>query len=313
MLLIEKALSATRETKQIEFKQSFDPNSTPDWCEIIKDIVAMANSGGGVILFGVDNKGLPTGGDVQTVLALDPATLDDKLHSYTEVHFADFEILTLAKDGVAIAALKIGSSEIPLIFVKPGTYAISPTKQTTAFGRGTIYFRHGAKSESGVSDDLRQVLARRLNEVRRQWLTGVTKVVRAPEGSTITVVQSDIIPATAAATAIRVVDDPSAPEMTLADPNSFYPYRQIDVVEQLHKRIASLQELKSYDILVVRRVFEIDKKKEFVYKPKFASPQYSERFLDWLIQHHSEDHDFFPKARTQFQSQVQRTNVHVQA
>ena len=47
--LIQKALSAKRESKYVEFKQSFDPNSAREWCEIIKDIVAIANSGAGLL------------------------------------------------------------------------------------------------------------------------------------------------------------------------------------------------------------------------------------------------------------------------
>lgn len=42
-----KALTAKRESKHIEFKEGFNPSEARDWCEIIKDIVAMANSGGG--------------------------------------------------------------------------------------------------------------------------------------------------------------------------------------------------------------------------------------------------------------------------
>ena len=51
--LISKALNAKRESKYIEFKSEFNPDSPQDWCEIIKDIVALANTGGGVIIFGV--------------------------------------------------------------------------------------------------------------------------------------------------------------------------------------------------------------------------------------------------------------------
>lgn len=55
--LLERAENARRESKSLDFKREFDPMSTPEWCEIIKDIVAFANSGGGVIVFGVNNDG----------------------------------------------------------------------------------------------------------------------------------------------------------------------------------------------------------------------------------------------------------------
>ncbi len=47
--LIEKALTATCETKFIEFKSRFDVDSKQDWCEVIKDIIAISNSGGGIM------------------------------------------------------------------------------------------------------------------------------------------------------------------------------------------------------------------------------------------------------------------------
>ena len=44
--LIEEALSATRETKTIELKEEFDPSERRSLCETLKDVLAMANSGG---------------------------------------------------------------------------------------------------------------------------------------------------------------------------------------------------------------------------------------------------------------------------
>jgi len=45
------------------------------------------------------------------------------------------------------------------------------------FSVGTVYFRHGAKSEPGTSDDLRQFLEREIEATRRTWLDGIAKVV----------------------------------------------------------------------------------------------------------------------------------------
>ncbi len=72
---VDKGLKAKRESKYVEFKRSFDPASTGAWCELIKDIVAMANTGGGVILIGLDNGGIPSKEDVQPVFNIDHATL----------------------------------------------------------------------------------------------------------------------------------------------------------------------------------------------------------------------------------------------
>jgi len=41
--LLERAKTAKRESKYVGFKEKFDIYSSQDWCEIIKDIVAMYN------------------------------------------------------------------------------------------------------------------------------------------------------------------------------------------------------------------------------------------------------------------------------
>ena len=40
--LVDRAIKAKRESKYVDFKSSFEPASTGEWCELVKDIVAMA-------------------------------------------------------------------------------------------------------------------------------------------------------------------------------------------------------------------------------------------------------------------------------
>lgn len=49
---INAYLDAECETAQVDFKAGFGPNSNQEWCELLKDVVAMANSGGGCIIIG---------------------------------------------------------------------------------------------------------------------------------------------------------------------------------------------------------------------------------------------------------------------
>src|SRR5665647_2994667 len=59
--LVDKALSAPKESGMVDFKTELNFSAPHTWCELIKDILAMANSGGGVILVGVDDSGKPSG------------------------------------------------------------------------------------------------------------------------------------------------------------------------------------------------------------------------------------------------------------
>jgi len=52
---VRQALAATKESKKVEFKREFSAEQPGAWCELIKDIAAMANSSGGVIVIGLEN------------------------------------------------------------------------------------------------------------------------------------------------------------------------------------------------------------------------------------------------------------------
>src|SRR5712691_4585360 len=187
--LVEKAARAQRESKLVDFKQHFDTDSDAEWVELVKDIAAMANSGGGAIVVGVANNGLPSGRSVEKLLKLDPAKLTDHVYRYTSVQFDAFEVHRSQRDGIETAVLVIGPVDIPLVFANPGTYAISPTQQKTAFGRGTVYWRHGAKSEPATGVDLAAFIARRVDDMRRSWLRGIRRVVSAGPGTEVRVFQ----------------------------------------------------------------------------------------------------------------------------
>jgi hypothetical protein len=224
--IVKKALSAKRESKCIEFKAAFDPNSAQDWCEIIKDIIAITNSGSGVLIFGLNSNGSPSNFELAPLSKLDPATITDKIYRYTGYNFSEFEIFECDKNGAKLVAVRIFPVSIPVVFENPGTYSIGNDQQRTAFAKGTIYFRHGAKSEPGCSDDLRRFVERQVESVRRSLLKGVRKVVQAPLGSHVTIVAAkDLKIKNESATPIRIVDDLNAPAFRMTqDPNAETKY-----------------------------------------------------------------------------------------
>ena len=150
------------ETESVEFKSRFDAASKQHWCELVKDIVAMANSGGGLILFGVNDDGVVVSDSEPPRFAADPADVTNKIFSYTGQHFTGCRASTTQRSDHQIPALTIEAARIPMVFTSPGTYPTGTSTQKTAFAQGTVYFRHGAKSEPGTSDDLRASIEREL-------------------------------------------------------------------------------------------------------------------------------------------------------
>jgi len=300
--IIEKAKNAKRESKYIEFKDRFHTNSLHDWCEIIKDIIAMANSGGGYILFGVNNDGTPSIYDISSVLKLDPAIITDKIAKYTGQQFSDFEIEEIDKNGHKVPILIIYSSDIPIIFTKPGTYQIDSGKQKAAFGKGTIYFRHGAKSEPGNSYDLLKAMEKKIEEVKKSWLTGIRKVVTAPIGHVVQVLPPNIAMSTSPnAIPARITNNKEAPTYRLETPDETHPYRQKEVIERINEHLKGKKRINQYDILCVRRVYSINKSRpDFYYKSKYGVPQYSELFVNWLVESYEENPMFFDETREKY-------------
>lgn len=295
------ALTANRESRSVEFKAAFDVDSLQDWCELIKDLIAISNQGGGFVLVGVADDGSFSGFDVSKVLALDPAKITDKVVAYVGGQHFECDIRKAKRGGHRIAVLVIAPADYPYVFSRPGTYPVGERQQKSAFSVGTVYFRHGAKSAPSTSEDLRKFLERKLASVRREWLTGVRKVVGAPAGSVVKVLPPEVHPSDAAsATPIRITDDPKAPGVAVADPDLTHPFRQVEVIRELKSRFSELG-INAYDMLCVRLAHSSDRDRRHVYKSKFASPRYSQAFVDWVSRAYQKDKDFFRKARSKYE------------
>jgi schlafen family protein len=288
---LEAAILNASESDKVDYKASFDPDSAAEWIEIIKDIVAIANSGGGAIILGISDDGSRSGFDCASLSALDPAVITDKIFKYTARQFHDFEIIRVSGGYLAIL---VHGVVVPLVFSKPGTYDIGGGKQKTGFSVGTVYFRHGAKSEPGNSDDLRWFLEQRIEEIRKTWFEGIVKVVEAPPGSRVEVLP---IAPSDAPTSIRLVNDPSAPAYSHLSVDETHGFRQKEVVAEINNALKGRKAIRAFEIQCVRKVHKIDEQPTFCYRQKFASNQFSRAFIDWVLAQYEADPDFFEKAK----------------
>lgn len=298
---IAVALEKTAETADLDFKSSFDVTSAGDWLEIIKDIVALANSGGGLIVLGLNDDGSPSGADTSAFESVDPADLTNRIHKYTGHHFAGFEVIECQKGGHELCAIRVKAVRTPMVFTRVGTYEVSAAKQKTAFSVGTVYFRHGAKSEPGTSDDLRSFLDRELEVTRKSWLDGIAKVVEAPAGSRFAVLPPESAPSGPGGTLpMRLTNDPDAPPYYAIPLDNTHPFRQKEVVREVNERLVGKRTINMHDIICIRRVFSIQKEIAYCYTQNFASPRYSQQFVDWIVAKYNDDSAFFEATRAQY-------------
>ncbi len=305
--LVERAENAARESRYIDFKSKFDLTSGGDWCEVIKDIVAMANSGGGIIVFGVADDGSNCEFDGTALLAFDTADIANRMARYTGNQTVDVEVVEIKRGEQSRPAIVVSNTDVPMIFSKPGTYDIGGGRQKTAFAQGTLYFRHGSKSEPGNRDDLASWRDREISKVRKNWLGGIRKVVEAAPGDTVTVVSSSRLKgADSHVINAKVSSDPSAVSFVPRNAAELWPHRQKDLILEVNGRLGTAARINSHDVYCIKTVFDVLKSHpEFSYQSHpLASPQYSNAFADWIVSEYRKDNAFFHRVRTECRSKT---------
>jgi hypothetical protein len=272
--LLRRAEEAKRASRRVALRKAFDPLSDDHWAELVVDVTALANSGGGVAVVDAD---------------IDPAELARRVEEQTGARLEPLEVQPISRNGARMTAIVVDAAgETPLLVNQQA------------------HFRHGGKSKPATASDLRTFLERRLDLVRRQWLRSIREVLIAPRGAHVAVVHTDETDEHGVPTLIRLSSDPDAPLYGKLDPDRTHPYRQTEVIAETNRRLPEGVEINPYDVLSVRRVHDISEetRPDFTHVPKFGSPQYSDAFVDWLVAEHSRDPEFFVRAKTQYTKTV---------
>lgn len=291
---------AKKESRAIDFKERFDPRSSQDWARIIKDIIAMANSGGGIILFGVKDNGSSSDFDKNLILSIDPAVICDKISAYTKEDFSEFDIVEIIRGRKKFAALFIASAPSPIVFTKPGTDINDGGKQKPAFVRGSVYFRHGAKSEPGTTNDIKVTVNRVVEKLKKSWLEGTRKIANIKPGEEILVSSKNNVKKTPG----KIVADKDAQSFRPDDAGKIWPHRSKELIAKINEKMRE-KKITLHDILCVKKQYNIDESSnpELVYKPYVdVSPRYSDQFVDWILNKLQKNPNLFVEARHYFRS-----------
>ena len=82
------------------------------------------------------------------------------------------------------------------------------------------------------------------------------------------------------------------------DPNKTHPYRQTEVVALVNQKCGGTPPFNSHDFQCIKKVYKITSKAELCYLPKFSSPQYSEKLVNWIVKQAVKNPDFFVRTRS---------------
>lgn len=299
--LIHRAREGQRESKNLDFKIGFDIGSREGWCEIIKDIVAFANSGGGALVLGANDDGSPADVDVGPYLGIDPADVTNKVSSYTGYEFSEFEIIEIERGGRRLALCAVFGVATPMVFVQNGAHMGAGKNRRPAFVKGSVYFRHGAKSEPGTSNDLRAWLERSVDEIRDTWLGGIRQVVEAGIDQSVEVVR--LGQSGSGGISARIVNEPGAVAIVPQNPEEVWPYKEGDLIRRVARELPAGTRFNGHDVRSIKLAHGIDPvgQPKFVFKPhEKSSPQYNDQFAEWIVDQYQRDAEFFDKARLEY-------------
>jgi len=173
------------EGRDLDYKLNFDPSSPKAWAGLIKDLVAMANSGGGKIIFGRDETRMD-GITEEIVKDLDSARLADKLAKFTapaQIYIRHEQ--EKLDNGRYILTIIVEPSEYPVVMARDGNW---PDIKKAVFRKGDIWIRHSSKTERATYEDLREWIERAKQRERERILSRLKTVINAPEGAKVEII-----------------------------------------------------------------------------------------------------------------------------
>jgi hypothetical protein len=164
-MTLDEALNTTCEKSVVDFKREYNPKNKENVLGLLKDLVAMANSGGGFILVGLSDDGTPYAGEthIEDFIREDVSVIQNNLEKYLGIKgLIKLEKHTCSKFDSKIIAIEVHEVPYPAVIEKEGAYEDSNKRTKVLFNKGICYFRHGAKSEPASFYDLQQFIDKKI-------------------------------------------------------------------------------------------------------------------------------------------------------
>jgi hypothetical protein len=182
------------EDDSVDYKLTFDHQSEKAWLELTKDVSALANTFGGYLVLGVENKTKEMR-SITSVVAdaiRDSNNILQKVNRHLEPHMTGLRTKIYQIDaqqvGVIFVPQSIGRTHL---IVKDGTFNHPSGKPKLLLRKGTFYVRRSGANHLGDTRDLDDIIERRIDQFRAALLEKITKVVNLPATDEIYVLSKD--------------------------------------------------------------------------------------------------------------------------
>jgi hypothetical protein len=167
-----------------EFKQHLDLDRPDSMLKFVKEIVALANAGGGTIIVGVLDDGTAAH---KPPAPIDPASLADKVDSFISPDHLEVRVVPVEFSfSVVVPPVR----QPPLVMSKDGTFG-SGKQQKSIFRRGDVYVRSGTKAQPATRQNYVDWAEELREQTRNQLLERLKFVASLPEGATLAAISGE--------------------------------------------------------------------------------------------------------------------------
>ena len=141
-----------------------------EWIEgghLAKTLLAMANSGGGVVIIGIEEKDdgtlEPTGLDDLA----DKATINDKIAKYIPPEL-DYEVLDFAYDSAEYQSMMNKKFQMVCVTYTPERLPFISLKEGTGIEKDVIYIRRGTKCEKANASEVEEIINKKIEHIYKE-------------------------------------------------------------------------------------------------------------------------------------------------
>jgi hypothetical protein len=164
------------EHDRLDFKQGFNCTDAA-WLDLIRHVAAMANSGGGVLFFGIADDGSRIGLSKSLLDVFDPTKIANRIRKFSsgpQVRISYFEVTYYRK---LFGSLWVYAGSRLLVFDKTIQY---PGANKVALQQGVIYVRRQTATEPATQADVNAALDRIVNRNVRAFIARIDHVASLP-------------------------------------------------------------------------------------------------------------------------------------
>lgn len=167
------------ESTRIEYKRDFGDTGR-DWMELLKDVVAFHNSGGGLIVFGISDEGALAGLTSSLMHHLDPANIGNKLRRKAPSARIETRYFEWSYFSKRYGVLGVTPGDRIVVFDKDGDYQKLGGRSEKAFAAGVVYARSPGMCAPASQADVDLMVERAVQAELSRRIARIDFVARIP-------------------------------------------------------------------------------------------------------------------------------------